>query len=142
MTYQCQHLCLPRVAGAVLFGRQPELIGSRCSRLAYGVMASIKVDTCALTTSVKPDWCPENEQYWYPNKFFQYVSHGQAISTAECVCKPFTPISRSQTSVLFELWATGNNKAAFTAEGNMHKVGCIGRICTPLCMCTEPTSIL
>lgn len=121
-------------AGAVLFGRQPELIGSRCSRLAYGVRSSRRLSSFDCSED-HPNiyWCPEDHVYVQNNMFSKFVSHGQTVSIAECVCQAFSPCSSKQQAVGFELWAIDNNEALVITEDSMHQVSCMGPVYTSAC---------
>lgn len=132
---------MPAAAGAVLFGRQPGLIGSRCSRLSYGVKANICVDNCSFprdgpNVRVTTTFCPEDGLLYYADKFCRFVRQGQAISIAECVCQTFIPQTSCQTEVAFDLWATDNNEAHFITEDSMHQVSCMTLI-KVACSCID-----
>ncbi len=110
------------VEGAVSFGLKPWLIRARRSRLTYGCDIQLPFDP-ARDSFNRRFWAADKRSWYCKNRFNAFVQAGDAIEFDQRVTRFFSPMTRDQTEIYFDFYASGKRDVRYVDEPQVEKIG-------------------
>ncbi|GLI60799.1 hypothetical protein VaNZ11_002903, partial [Volvox africanus] len=101
--------------GAALYGKNPELVRARSSRMTYGVRTAVPYEDGMPAKF----WHLEECCYYSAAGFSTFVVKGQLVEADEVVTHVFTPLSPNQEIASVELWATDEKQVRWISAEDM-----------------------